>query len=133
MERLERLVNLVAALLDARQPLSREDLRVRVGGYSDDDDSFRRNFERDKDVLRQMGMPLVLEPLDQTRPEGATGYRIPRDRYQLPDPGLAEDELAALHLAASAVDVEGAWGRSAATGALWKLAAAGAPQQSAGV
>ncbi len=50
-----------------------------------------------------------------------------------PTPGLAEDELAALHLAASAVDVEGAWGRSAATGALWKLAAAGAPQQSAGV
>ncbi|MDQ1366072.1 MAG: proteasome accessory factor [Acidimicrobiaceae bacterium] len=130
MERLERLVNLVAALLDARKPLSREELRIRVGGYSGDDDSFRRNFERDKDLLRQMGMPLVLEPLDQTQPDGATGYRIPRDRYQLPDPGLAEDELSALHLAASAVDVEGAWGRSAATGALWKLAAAGAPQPS---
>ncbi len=128
MQRLERLVNLVAALLDARQPLSREELRVRVGGYSDDDDSFRRNFERDKELLRQMGMPLVLEPLEDRVAEGATGYRIPRDRYQLPDPGLAEDELAALHLAASAVDVEGAWGRSAATGALWKLAAAGAPQ-----
>lgn len=127
MERLERLVNLVAALLDATAPLSRDDLRVRVGGYSDDDDSFRRNFERDKELLRHMGMPLVLEPLDGAHPEGATGYRIPRDRYQLPDPGLAEDELAALHLAASAVDVEGAWGRSAATGALWKLAAAGAP------
>jgi proteasome accessory factor B len=127
VERLERLVNLVAALLDARQPLSREELRVRVGGYSDDADSFRRNFERDKELLREMGMPLVLEPLDRSQPEGATGYRIPRDRYQLPDPGLADDELSALHLAASAVDVEGAWGRSAATGALWKLAAAGAP------
>jgi proteasome accessory factor B len=124
------LVNLVAALLDARKPLSREELRVRVGGYSDDDGSFRRNFERDKDLLRQMGMPVVLEPLDRTKPEGATGYRIPRDRYQLPDPGLADDELSALRLAASAVDVEGAWGRSAATGALWKLAAAGAPQRS---
>ncbi len=129
MERLERLVNLVAALLDARQPLSREDLRVRVGGYSDDADSFRRNFERDKELLRQMGMPLVLEPLDRSQPEGTSGYRIPRDRYQLPDPGLADDELAALHLAASAVDVEGAWGRSAVTGALWKLAAAGAPHE----
>ena len=128
MQRLERLVNLVAALLDARKPLSREELRVRVGGYSDEDESFRRNFERDKELLRQMGMPLVLEPLESGQPEGATGYRIPRDRYQLPDPELAEDELAALHLAASAVDVEGAWGRSAATGALWKLAAAGAPQ-----
>jgi proteasome accessory factor B len=128
VERLERLVNLVAALLDARHPLTREQLRVRVGGYSDDDDSFRRNFERDKELLRQMGMPVTLEPLDKSRPDAEAGYRIPRDRYQLPDPGLAEDELEALHLAASAVDVEGAWGRSAATGALWKLAAAGAPQ-----
>jgi proteasome accessory factor B len=128
VERLERLVNLVAALLDARQPLSREELRIRVGGYSEDNESFRRNFERDKELLRQMGMPVVLEPLDVNQPEGLGGYRIPRDRYQLPDPGLAEDELAALHLAASAVDIEGAWGRSAATGALWKLAAAGAPQ-----
>jgi predicted DNA-binding transcriptional regulator YafY len=96
-----------------------------VGGYADDDDAFRRNFERDKDVLRQMAMPLVLEPLDPLQPEGPQGYRIPRDRYELPDPGLAEDELAALHLAASAVAVEGAWGRSASTTALWKLAAAG--------
>jgi proteasome accessory factor B len=129
VERLERLVNLVAALLDARQPLSREELRVRVGGYSEDDDSFRRNFERDKELLREMGMPLTLEPLDAHQPEGSVGYRIPRDRYQLPDPGLAFDELEALHLAASAVDVEGAWGRSAATGALWKLAAAGPPEE----
>ena len=133
MERLERLVNLVAALLDARHPLTREQLRVRVGGYSEDDDSFRRNFERDKELLRQMGMPVTLEPLDRGRPDAEAGYRIPRDRYQLPDPGLAEDELEALHLAASAVDVEGAWGRSAATGALWKLAAAGAPQSQGGV
>ena len=123
-------MNLVAALLEAEQPLSREDLRVRVGGYSDDDDAFRRNFERDKELLRQMGMPLVLEPLDPRYPEGEAGYgyRIPRDRYQLPDPGLTDDELSALHLAVSAVDVEGAWGRSASTTALWKLAAAGAPQ-----
>lgn len=124
MDRLERLVNLVAALLDADRPLSREDLRVRVGGYSDGTDAFRRNFERDKELLRQMGMPLVLEPLDPGQPDGEAGYRIPRDRYELPDPGLADDELAALHLAASAVDIEGAWGRSAATTALWKLAAA---------
>jgi predicted DNA-binding transcriptional regulator YafY len=125
VDRLERLVNLVAALLSADRPISREELRTRVGGYADDDDAFRRNFERDKDVLRQMGMPLVLEPVDPLQPEGPQGYRIPRDRYELPDPGLADDELAALHLAASAVAVEGAWGRSASTTALWKLAAAG--------
>jgi proteasome accessory factor B len=122
VDRLERLVNLVAALLAAHRPLPREELRTRVGGYAPDDEAFRRNFERDKELLRQMGMPLVLEPLDPLQPEGMVGYRIPRDRYELPDPGLADDELAALHLAASAVDVEGAWGRSASTSALWKLA-----------
>jgi proteasome accessory factor B len=126
VDRLERLVNLVAALLDAERPLTREELRNRVGGYADDDDAFRRNFERDKDLLRQMGMPLLLEPVDPLQPEGAAGYRIPRDRYELPDPGLAEDELAALHLAASAVELEGAWGRDAATSALWKLGASSA-------
>jgi predicted DNA-binding transcriptional regulator YafY len=125
VDRLERLVNLVAALLSADRPMSREELRTRVGGYADDDEAFRRNFERDKDVLRQMGMPLVLEALDPIQPDGPQGYRIPRDRYELPDPGLAEDELAALHLAASAVAVEGAWGKSASTTALWKLGAAG--------
>ncbi len=84
VERLERLVNLVAALLDARQPLTREELRVRVGGYSEDDDSFRRNFERDKELLRQMGMPLVLEPLDRGRPEG---------RRDIGSPGTATSSL----------------------------------------
>jgi proteasome accessory factor B len=135
VDRLERLVNLVAALLAANRPLPREELRTRVGGYSDDDEAFRRNFERDKELLRQMGMPLVLEPLDPLQPEGMMGYRIPRDRYELPDPGLAEDELAALHLAASAVAVEGAWGKSASTSALWKLASTtgGPPQPSPAV
>ncbi len=125
MDRLERLVNLVAALLEADKPLTRQELRTRVGGYSDEDDAFRRNFERDKDLLRQMGMPLVVEPIDPLRPEGLAGYRIPRERYELPDPGLAPDELAALHLAASAVAIEGAWGQSASTTALWKLAGSG--------
>ncbi|HLY82719.1 MAG TPA: WYL domain-containing protein [Acidimicrobiales bacterium] len=132
MDRLERLVNLVAALLEAERPLTREELRTRVGGYADDDGAFRRNFERDKDVLRQMGMPLVLESMDPLRPDSPTGYRMPRDRYELPDPGLAPDELAALHLAASAVEVEGAWGRGAATTALWKLAASTAHDGPAG-
>lgn len=124
MERLERLVNLVAALLDAEHPLTRSQLRERVGGYSDDPDAFRRNFERDKDLLRQMGLPLVTETLEADRSDDQAGYRIPRERYELPDPGLDEDELAALRLAASAVGVQGAWGRHASKTALRKLAGA---------
>jgi len=127
MDRLERLVNLVAALIDARRPLGREELRRRVGGYSDEAEAFRRTFERDKDVLRQMGMPLITEPLDPERPDDQVGYRIPRERYELADPGLDDEELAALRLAASAVAMEGAWGRDASTTALRKLA--GTPKQ----
>ncbi|HET9692647.1 MAG TPA: WYL domain-containing protein [Acidimicrobiales bacterium] len=119
--RLERLVNLTAALLDAGRPLTRDELRRRVGGYSDDPSAFRRNFERDKDLLRQMGMPVTTEPLDPDRPD-VVGYRIRRDDYELPDPGLDDDELAALRLATSAVRLEGA-GEALAT-ALRKLAAA---------
>ncbi len=80
-----------------------------MGGYSDDDANFHRNFERDKDLLRQMGIPIVAEPLGRPRPcrTGFTGYRVPRDLYELPDPGLDEDELLALSLAVSAVAFDG--------------------------
>jgi len=116
MNRLERLINLVAALLDATRPLSADDLRQRVPGYPDDKNTFRRAFERDKETLRDMGVPVVTEVIDPLDP-GGLGYRIPKEDYYLADPGLAADELAALHLAASAVHLEGADG----VGALWKL------------
>ncbi len=135
MDRLERLVNLVVALLDTRRPLSRQEVRQRVGGYSDDEDNFHRNFERDKELLRQMGIPVVTEPIDPARPEAGSGYRVPRHLYELPDLGLDEDELVALSLAASAVAFGGA--AEASTTALWKLAGAatgggGAPGRSLG-
>jgi proteasome accessory factor B len=126
VDRLERLVNLVVALLDTRRPLTKEELRQRVGGYSDDDANFHRNFERDKDLLRQMGIPIVAEPLaGPDHSDRFTGYRVPRDLYELPDPGLDEEELLALSVAVSAVAFDGS-GRGAATTALWKLAAVGA-------
>ena len=108
MDRLERLVNLVVALMDTPRPLTREELRQRVGGYSDDEDNFHRNFERDKDSLRQMGIPLVTALLDPNVPESGTGYRIPRSLYELPDPGLDDDELMAFFAAVRAVALEGA-------------------------
>jgi proteasome accessory factor B len=125
VQRLERLVNLVAALLDAERPLSREEIRQRVGGYSGDPGAFRRNFERDKDVLRQMGLPLVTETLEGAQSDDQAGYRIPRELYELGDPGLSEAELAALRIAGAAVRMDVEWGSEATTSALRKLAAAG--------
>jgi proteasome accessory factor B len=133
MERLERLVNLVAALIDTDRPLTRADIRERIEGYSEDPEAFRRNFERDKELLRQLGLPLSTEPVGQGGSE-ETGYRIPRERYELPDPGLDDAELAALRLAASAVHLESPWAEDAITRALRKLggAAGGAPGDGTG-
>ncbi|HUQ64333.1 MAG TPA: WYL domain-containing protein [Acidimicrobiales bacterium] len=109
-------MNLVAALLEAELPLTAEQLRERVPGYPEEQGAFRRAFERDKETLREMGVPVTYEQIPMAD-LGLYGYRISKDDYYLRDPGLAPDELAALHLAASAVRVEGANGMHA----LWKL------------
>jgi proteasome accessory factor B len=124
VDRLERLVNLVAALIDTPRPLTRREIAERTPGYSDDPAAARRNFERDKELLRQMGFPLVVETPEGAGPEEA-GYRIPREQYELPDPGLDEQELEALRLAASAVHLDSEWGGDAAVAALRKLGGAG--------
>ncbi len=103
MDRLERLLNLLAALIDTERPLRREEIHERVPGYPDRDDSFRRQFERDKETLRQMGVPIAVEPLIAHSPEQGTGYRVHQRDYALADPGLTPEELTALHLAASSV------------------------------
>jgi predicted DNA-binding transcriptional regulator YafY len=126
VDRLERLVNLVVALLDTRRPLTREELRQRVGGYSDDPVSFRRAFERDKDLLREMGIPVLAQAVRGGREEAQTGYWVPRELYEMADPGLDEGELMALSLAASFVAVRGEE-EGAAAAALRKLA--GAPRR----
>jgi len=117
VSRLERLINLVAALLETERPLSADELRRRVPGYPEELGSFRRAFERDKEALREMGIPIAVETVDADSQTGLEGYRIHKDSYYLRDPGLASDELAALHLAASAVKLDGANGMEA----LWKL------------
>lgn len=117
--KIERLLDLVAALLHTERPLTAEQLRERIPGYPEDRDSFKRAFERDKKDLRDMGVPLRIEPVPGAIPP-LDGYRIDPDEYYLPDPGLEPDELAAINLAASAVRLEG----RSATGGLRKLGAA---------
>ncbi|MDQ2650173.1 MAG: WYL domain-containing protein [Actinomycetota bacterium] len=103
--KLERLLNLTALLLSAARPVPAEDIQDQLD-YPEDQAAFRRAFERDKDELRAMGIPLRVERVPGRMPE-VDGYRIPPEEYALRDPGLTTDELAALHLAASAVQVEG--------------------------
>lgn len=97
--KLERLLNVTAALLETRRPLTADEIRRRIPGYPERDDAFRRAFERDKDDLREMGIPLEVVTVEGTDPP-ISGYVIPPDRYYLSDPGLDPDELAALQMAA---------------------------------
>ena len=106
-ERLERLINLTATLLATHRPLTLDELAERLEpGYPDDLTARRRQFERDKETLRDLGVPIAVETTDAFG--GEMGYRIHPDDYYLPDPGLDASERAALHLAVTAVDVGGA-------------------------
>ena len=79
MEKIERLLSVMNALLGAPRAISADDLRARVGGYPDDDVAFKRAFERDKDELREMGVPLLVETIPGSDPP-LPGYRIrPQD------------------------------------------------------
>lgn len=116
MSKLERLLNLTAVLLDARVPVTAEAIQAQVPGYPPPGPSFRRAFERDKDDLRVLGIPIRVDKVPGTDPP-IDGYRIPPEEYYLADPGLDADELAALHLASMTVRLEGL---GEAEG-LWKL------------
>ena len=83
---IERILNLLAFLLTTDHPVSAEEIRYTVAGYGDkSDEAFRRTFERDKDLLRQIGVPLELEATDLFEVE--FGYVIPDEEYALVDPG----------------------------------------------
>lgn len=100
MQLLERLVNLVALLLDARAPLTFDDIRERMAeAYEQDEvESAKRMFERDKDILRDIGVPIEVVPTDVW--ESQVGYVIPKDRYYLPEISFAPEEISALFVAA---------------------------------
>jgi proteasome accessory factor B len=117
VSRVERLLNLTSALLHTRRPLRADEIHETIPGYPSDKVSFRRQFERDKEALRQLGLPLITEDFDGSTDEAQVGYRIRQDEYFLRDPGLTPEELSALHLAAQKVR----YADDASVSALWKL------------
>ncbi|MBX9470745.1 helix-turn-helix transcriptional regulator [Microcella sp.] len=104
----ERLFSLVLALLATEQGLTKAEILSTVTGYAaryeqgGDHASLERQFERDKEDLRDLGVPL--ETVDERGAEGDTKlqrYRIPPSRYQLPDDlEFSAEEYALLTLAA---------------------------------
>ncbi len=120
-QKTERLLSLVVCLLSARRYLTAGQIRDAVPGYPETFDAFKRMFERDKDELRELGIPLETGTNPGTDEE--VGYRISRQAYELPEIRLEPDEAAVLGLAARV------WRQGelagAAAGGLLKLQAAG--------
>jgi proteasome accessory factor B len=106
MHPLERLINLVALLLESRRSLTFQEIRRVMPAYQQGDvASAKRMFERDKDSLRDVGIPVAVGPTDPWDVE--QGYRIPKDQYYLPDVTFTQDEVWALFVAAHTPGEEG--------------------------
>lgn len=124
--RTERLLNLVIALLATRRWLTKGQLRQAVPQYAAarSDEAFDRMFERDKEDLRELGIPVRTgrhDPLFEDEP----GYRIEAEDYALPAVQVSDAELATLGLAAQVWQQANLAGPAAR--ALAKLSALGVP------
>jgi proteasome accessory factor B len=119
----ERLLNLMITLLVSRSYVTKERIRSVVEQYRDaGDEAFEKMFERDKDELRSLGIPIEVGYLDRAF-EDEPGYRIERSAFELPEINLEPDEAAVLGLAARVWQHAGL--ASATSDALVKLKAAG--------
>ena len=102
MKKAERLLDLIAFLLNARRPVTFQQIQ---NAFPEDyaeggEEAISRKFERDKADIVKMGLPLKFKDDDEFD-EG--GYVIDRESYALPKISLSPDELAILCLAGSAV------------------------------
>ena len=104
----ERLFSLVLALLASEHGLTKSEILSTVQGYrqrfaiSGDNSNLERQFERDKDDIRELGVPLeMIEVGADTGTNQNVRYRIPRGDYELPgDISFSPEETTLLNLAA---------------------------------
>jgi predicted DNA-binding transcriptional regulator YafY len=126
----ERLLNLVIALLGSSRGRSRHYIRQNVNGYAriatasaaeaKAGPAFERMFERDKELLREVGIPIITATtFDQDDQEQAL-YRINPAEYRVPEVRLDEPAIMMLAVAAN-LWAEAAFGE-AAQSALRKVA-----------
>jgi proteasome accessory factor B len=120
----ERLLQVVLCLTQSRRYVTKDQLRHAIPDYEacPTTEAFERMFERDKNELREMGIPLETGPAGMaTLADDDPGYRIDHDTYALPPLHLTRDELTAVGLAARVWQEQGP--ASAAARALLKLEA----------
>ena len=119
----ERLMNLLITLLVSRTYVTKDRLREAVEPYREaGDEAFEKMFERDKEELRSLGIPIEVGFVDRAF-EDEPGYRIERSAFELPEIDLAPEEAAVIGLAARVWQHAGL--AAATSDALVKLKAAG--------
>lgn len=105
----DRLFHLILALMSTGQGLSKDHILSSVRGYREDSEagmareSIERRFERDKDAIRELGIPLeaIIPPEDDGNNKN-TLYRIPKGDYELPaDIRFSSRDIALLNIAAA--------------------------------
>jgi proteasome accessory factor B len=117
----ERLLNLLIMLLVQRHYVGKDRIReILYPGMGDD--AFEKMFERDKEELRSLGVPIAVGQMDALFSD-EPGYRIRADELLLPDISLEPDEAAVLGLATKVW--EHAKLAEATTDAMRKLTASG--------
>ena len=119
----ERLLNLLIMLLVQRNYVAKD--RIRSILYPDSShEAFEKMFERDKEELRSLGVPIEVGSMDPFFGD-EPGYRIRPDEFALPDIALEADEAAVIGLATRVW--EHARLAEATTEAVRKLTALGVP------
>ena len=97
VQKSERLLNLLIMLLVQRHYVPKE--RIRSILYPDSTtDAFEKMFERDKEELRSLGVPIEVGNMDAYF-DDEPGYRVRPDELALPDIALTGDEAAVIGLA----------------------------------
>jgi proteasome accessory factor B len=93
----ERLLNLLIMLLVQRHFVAKDRIRTLLYPGSSRD-AFEKMFERDKEELRSLGVPIEVGQMDAFFAD-EPGYRIRPDEFALPDIALEPDEAAIIGLA----------------------------------
>lgn len=95
----ERLMNLLIMLLSTRRYVTRDEIRSAIDGYNaTSEGAFERQFERDKDELRGLGIQIQTGTNDPLFGD-EEGYRIERADFELPPISFTPEERAVLSVA----------------------------------
>ena len=104
---MERLLNLVLALLASRRFLTKAEITSSIPGYEGTNEAKDRMFERDKDDLRRIGIEIEVGQINPLF-EDELGYRIRMEEFSISLDAFTPEESvvasAALALVADLID-----------------------------